>query len=387
MESKNSDVLIFHPAKDIYGSERSLISFLTYTTINALCVCPADGPLSDVMYRLEVPTVGMEMNKYSFRQNPAWNFLFFIRVLRLVRSTRPSAIIINLDTNVVILTFISWLCSIPLIRFARFEFDPPQKRLPAWCWRQCSRIIAPSRHVQSQIQDWLGKTSDGNQSAEFIYDSIEMQVGNRTNLTQEPDHHDFENIEYVCFVGRIDPNKDILTLLTAFDALNVSYPALKLVIVGDHNGTDEGKEHYRDILQAVESLKMSDRVTFVGYSKSPRHIIRHSKALVLPSASESLGIVLLESWAEGVPTLASNVAGCRETTSLSGGGLLFEHGNHSDLAAKMTTLMDDESHWKANALKAQSWVSVNCNAKSYCHKLEEIILSAKKSSRYPWERR
>ncbi|HXN07119.1 MAG TPA: glycosyltransferase family 4 protein [Nitrospiria bacterium] len=63
---------------------------------------------------------------------------------------------------------------------------------------------------------------------------------------------------------------------------------------------------------------------------------------VLPSYSESLGLVILEAMAAGVPCIGTNIGGINEIIDHMSNGLLFEKGNPADLSKQIVRLLEDE---------------------------------------------
>ena len=127
----------------------------------------------------------------------------------------------------------------------------------------------------------------------------------------------------VLFVGRIQPLKapDLavraLAELPRGDAM--------LVIVGGASGMD-GEAEVTATKQLVDDLGLGERVRFVR--PQPHHILssyyRAADVVVVPSRSESFGLVALEAAACGVPTVASAVGGLLNIVHDGVTGLLVE---------------------------------------------------------------
>ena len=61
--------------------------------------------------------------------------------------------------------------------------------------------------------------------------------------------------------------------------------------------------------------------------------------MVIPSLYEPFGIVALEGMAAGAPTVVARTGGLAEIVDGSGAGLLFEPGNHHDLADRIAEVL------------------------------------------------
>ena len=110
------------------------------------------------------------------------------------------------------------------------------------------------------------------------------------------------------FVGRIQPLKGPDVAVRALAELG--RPDAILLVVGGASGT-EGNAEERKLRQLVQELGLAAQVRFVA--PQPHHILstyyRAADAVVVPSRSESFGLVALEASACGVPVVASGVGG------------------------------------------------------------------------------
>ncbi len=107
---------------------------------------------------------------------------------------------------------------------------------------------------------------------------------------------------YLLYVGNLLPHKNLLSLLDALAILRRRRPA-RLVIRGD------GQPSYaRAVRQRVETLGLSDLVSFQGYADhgALRDLYTRAACLVLPSLREGFGLPVLEAMACGTPVITSN---------------------------------------------------------------------------------
>ena len=135
------------------------------------------------------------------------------------------------------------------------------------------------------------------------------------------------------FVGRLVAQKNVELLLEATALMSQE---AELVIVGD--GEDRAK------LEALARRLKLNQVTFAGVQRGEDLLMqyRQADAFVLPSTKESTGLVLLEAMAAGLPIVATNVEGIRETVGSD--GLLVET-NARALAEAMDSVTADRSLW------------------------------------------
>ena len=112
----------------------------------------------------------------------------------------------------------------------------------------------------------------------------------------------------VLFVGRIQPLKSPDLAVQALALLG--RPDARLLIVGGASGADGDQEVAR-LQQLIDQLGLAQQVQFVP--PQPHHILstyyRAADAVIVPSRSESFGLVALEASACGVPVVAAGVGG------------------------------------------------------------------------------
>jgi glycosyltransferase involved in cell wall biosynthesis len=94
----------------------------------------------------------------------------------------------------------------------------------------------------------------------------------------------------------------------------------------------------------IERLGLTARVRFLGgrsWGNDLLELVRQHQALVLPSFTEGLPLVLIEAMSQGVPVIASAVGGIPELVHDGINGLLVSAGDVSGLAKAITRLTSD----------------------------------------------
>jgi D-inositol-3-phosphate glycosyltransferase len=136
------------------------------------------------------------------------------------------------------------------------------------------------------------------------------------------------------FVGRIQPLKGVAVAVQALSALTPDHPDARLVVVGGPSGPQGGVEVARTEA-LVDELGLRDRVVFVP--PQPHELLstyyRASDVCLVPSRSESFGLVALEAAACGTPVVASDVGGLRSLIDHGRTGYLVEEPTPAAFAA------------------------------------------------------
>ena len=116
------------------------------------------------------------------------------------------------------------------------------------------------------------------------------------------------DVPVMLFVGRIQPLKGLDVAVETLARLTDR--RARLVVVGGASG-DDGESEFGRIRSLIESHNLVDRVDFVA--PQAHHILstyyRAADVVIVPSRSESFGLVALEAAACGVPVVASGVGG------------------------------------------------------------------------------
>lgn len=128
-------------------------------------------------------------------------------------------------------------------------------------------------------------------------------------------------------VGRIDPIKNQTWLIDQAPRLFKKHPRAMLVLAGAC--TDEA---YGEMInQRIRALGLQDRVLLTGGlpPNDPRLIglFQEAEVLVLPSKSETFGLVILEAWATGTMVLSSRTSGACTLVRNGQNGWLFDLDN------------------------------------------------------------
>jgi D-inositol-3-phosphate glycosyltransferase len=152
----------------------------------------------------------------------------------------------------------------------------------------------------------------------------------------------------VLFVGRIQPLKQ--ADLAVATLARMSHDDATLVVVGGPSGADGDRELAR-VRAVADQLGVTSRVRFVA--PQPHHLLsswyRAADVVVVPSRSESFGLVALEAAACGTPVIAAAVGGLTTIVDHGRTGILVEGTDPSVWAAHVDALLDDPVRSRAMA--------------------------------------
>ncbi len=147
----------------------------------------------------------------------------------------------------------------------------------------------------------------------------------------------------VLFVGRIQPLKGLDIAVEAFARIRQQNPAARLVVVGGPSGS-KGREELARIWAQVETLGVEDQVEFVP-SRPHQEIGTYYLAanlLLVPSRSESFGLVAAEAQACGLPVVAARVGGLAYTVQDGTSGFLVDGWDPAGFASAASLILNNE---------------------------------------------
>ncbi|WP_295813844.1 GT4 family glycosyltransferase PelF [uncultured Deinococcus sp.] len=141
----------------------------------------------------------------------------------------------------------------------------------------------------------------------------------------------------VSWVGRIDPLKDIETLIRAFDLVRRQRPGAQLRLFG---GVPAGNEGYaRACEHLTDQLNLRQHVTFEGRVPDITDAYRAGQVVALTSVSEGFPYTVIEAMAMGRPPVATRVGGVPEAVGEA--GLIVRPRDVMGVASALGRLLDD----------------------------------------------
>jgi D-inositol-3-phosphate glycosyltransferase len=149
-----------------------------------------------------------------------------------------------------------------------------------------------------------------------------------------------EAVPLLLFVGRIQPLKGVAVAVRTLAALGPELADARLVVVGGPSGP-HGEAEVDRLAALVEELGLGDRVVFVP--PRPHELLstfyRAADVVLVPSRSESFGLVALEAAACGIPVVASDVGGLRSLVDHGRTGYLVEDPTADAFAASVRQIL------------------------------------------------
>lgn len=163
------------------------------------------------------------------------------------------------------------------------------------------------------------------------------QIPNGINLSAI-EHPRTTAVRRFLYLGRLSTNiqRDVPTLLKAFEHLLHALPEAELAVVGGGDLLDETRA------LAAEGIA-GDRIHIPGFDFSEKWL-EWADCFVLPSRREGLSNALLEAMAAGLPCIANDIPPNREVLADGAAGVLVPEGEVDKLVEAMLRMAMDAGH-------------------------------------------
>jgi sugar transferase (PEP-CTERM/EpsH1 system associated) len=238
-----------------------------------------------------------------------------------------------------------------------------------------SRYVALSRHLEEYLEHRGGVAPHRvSQSYNGVDTERFRPAEARRPIVGCPfgDPADF----LIGWIGRMDPVKDLPTLLQAFSHARQragAHARLRLALVGD--GPARGS-----VEQLVEALGLRGHVWLAGERADIAELMRGLDCFALPSLGEGISNTLLEAMATRLPIVATRVGGNGELVESGMTGLLVPPADSDALADALVRYSSDRAmarrHAKAARRVAQSRFSLARMVDDYCSLYETALAAA-----------
>lgn len=159
--------------------------------------------------------------------------------------------------------------------------------------RKANHLITPTAYVQHDLATYAhinpAKITVTLEAADAITEPAEPLA----NL---------ENKQFIMYVGRPTPHKNLPRLIEAYREVSAQHPGLQLVLAGklDNN--------YRALQAELAQSKQNTNIIFTDFVAEGqlRWLYEHCAAYIFPSLSEGFGLPGLEAMVHGAPVVSSN---------------------------------------------------------------------------------
>lgn len=190
--------------------------------------------------------------------------------------------------------------------------------------RKASKVICVSKHTKKDLVRFYPYV---DLKTEVVYNGFRSRKLKTKN--------DLRNRNpYILFVGTIQPRKNVVSLIKAFEVFSQSHPEYELKIVGKQGWL------FKDTMNKIESSPIKDKIVYLGFvdDAALANLYKNAYATVLPSFYEGFGLPVLEALSHGSSVIASNNSSLPEVTGNA--ALLCDPNDPQSIVNSLERLQD-----------------------------------------------
>lgn len=217
-------------------------------------------------------------------------------------------------------------------------------------WAACAAVIAPSTDLAAEIADRLPPGRRGR--VHVIPTGVDAAAIQKVAASDPRPAAGWPRDAIVAVsLGRLAPEKSPMTVLEAVALAGRSDPRLRLLVIG-------GGPSEPELRRRAARTDLRERVSFTGMLPRPGALarLRGGDLFVFASRTETQGLVLAEALSAGLPAVAVDGPGVRDSVRDGMDGIIVaadpEAGRAERLAAAIGTLAGDEARRREMAARA-----------------------------------
>lgn len=193
-----------------------------------------------------------------------------------------------------------------------------------------------------------------------IYNGVDINTYRILNVARNP-------TPLIGYLGRIKKYKSVAHLLIAFKSVLQEIHNAKLLVMG--NG-----DYLPQLKKLALSLQIDHAVTFTGTANEAVKVANLNRIwfMVNPSPKEGWGLTVIESNACGLPVIAADSPGLRDSVIDGKTGLLYNYGDCNQLADKIIYLIKQQDLRKKLGANSIEWAK-NFNWDRSANKMIDLI--------------
>ena len=192
-------------------------------------------------------------------------------------------------------------------------------------------IVCNSHHTRLSIQECYPGTAD---KLITIHNPVEERIIHRSRQDVRAALKVTDNEVLIAHIGRMIPERDQITLLQAVFELRKSFPAIRLLMIGDGPGR-------ADLELNAKKLGLEGSVNFIGNSAEIGDHLQAADIYVNPTLDEGFGIAVVEAMLSGIPVVLSDRGAHPELIIPDHTGFLYPGGDSDALASRLRLLIED----------------------------------------------
>ncbi len=303
---------------------------------------------------------------YYFIRQKKKTILFPRNMHRLIKKLKPDAVFVNglIFPLQIIQLRLRLGSSVKIILIHRSE--KPFTGLKKYLQRIANIFVDAYLFTSSEFgHDWVKKGNIGNVKKihEVMHGSSVFRPGSRTDawkmlsITGSP---------FFLWVGRLNENKDPLTVVKAFKNFLFQVPTARLFMIYH---TEELLEEVKKLIAEKDSIKLIGRVEHSNL----QNWYNAADFIISGSHYEGGGVAICEAMSCKCIPIVTNIISFRRMTGPGKCGLLYQPGNEADLLKALLQTKEMDIETERNKVLKQFNEELSFGA--IARKIEQVIVS------------
>jgi alpha-maltose-1-phosphate synthase len=265
---------------------------------------------------------------------------------------------------------------------AKLKQDFASSNERGWEWGKIFGLLLKARHVLDRCDAILTCNPREADLMRQKYPGKRVQVQPHavSTATFEPDGRGAANKAFpqirgkkiLLCVGRIDPVKNQGWLIEEMPAVLQRHPDALLVLAGACTDKNYGVQ----LLQRIQKLGLETHVMLTGGLPpgDPRllGLFQQAAMVLLPSISETFGLVILEAWAAGAAPVSSRTSGARSLIQHGENGFLFDLENAASYHQAVDALLTKDQLAKQFGTRGKEYVKTEFDSRVLARRVKQL---------------
>lgn len=319
---------------DVGGAERALVRIVTGLSrerwIPHVICLSGEGPLVRPLNDAGVPVTCLQADRVM---SPSGIWRATVGLTRTLRQQRPQIVQTFLFHANIAGRLAARRAGVPHV-LSGIRVADRRGRWRLWLDRCTERLVDRHVCVSRGVADFCVRTSRLDPARiEVIPNGVDVEEFREAPPADLSAFGIGSDAEVILAVGRLDSQKDPLSLVQAVIPVARQRPQLHLLFVGDG-------PLRKQLAQESEAAGLADRIHLAGWRPDVPNLMKAADLFVLPSRWEGMPNVILEAAAAGIPIVATATEGTSELIVSGETGVLVPCGAVDALGAAIRQTLE-----------------------------------------------
>jgi glycosyltransferase involved in cell wall biosynthesis len=223
-------------------------------------------------------------------------------------------------------------------------------------------IVSPVCKYNTRWEERFGVEKE---KINVIYNGVD------DNIFSPRDEKKKLKVPTVVSIARIDPLKDIITLIEATEIITEEIPDVQVVVYGSVSVDD----YYEECVKKVKELRLEENFIFGGHTNDVPSAYNNCDIIASSSISEAFPYSVVEAMMSGKPVVSTDVGGIKE--ALGDCGILVTPRSPNELAEGIIKLFHNpemiEDMGKRARIRAVAYFSIDNVLKNHYNTYTRLI--------------